>query len=309
MTPEPRINDTPENEAVRRLDGIALLPAAATLGSLICGVLALLCCLMAIRSEYSASYPALPRESLAAFFPTYVSVGAYLIVLAMVFDALDGRLARLTRRTSEFGAQLDSMADVVSFGAVPVALFLTLLLQLSDVGRGEPIVQMLEWRLALPCALVYASCAAIRLARYNAENVKTESSLRAFTGLPVPGAAAAVVSLLVLHEDLVHNARGTFLEQWAWAIRWSIGPVLFGLGLLMVSRLDYVHVVNVYVRRERPLSHLVWLVVLIGVGWYSFQVLLVVVSFTYVISGLVLNVMRRRALGEPSAPRSHSGVN
>lgn len=299
-----------EPEAQKRLYGVALLPAAATLGSLVCGVFALLCCLLAIRSEYSTSYPSIPRESLALFFPTYVSVGAFLVVLAMVFDALDGRLARLTRRTSEFGAQLDSIADIVSFGAVPVALVLTLLLQLSDAAHGVPAVQKLEWRVALPCALVYASCAAIRLARYNAENVKTESSLKKFSGLPVPGAAAAVVALLVLHEELVHDARGTFLEQWAFVVRWSLGPVMFALGLLMTSRLDYVHVVNVYFRRERPPMHLVWIVVLIGVGMYSFHVLLVILAFAYVISGIVLNLTRRGEATAGPAPRAgaiHSG--
>jgi CDP-diacylglycerol--serine O-phosphatidyltransferase len=241
-----------------------------------------------------------PRGNLTGFIPTYISLGAYLVVLGMIFDALDGRLARLTRRTSEFGAQLDSMADVVTFGAVPTALYLTLLLQLSDSAGGDAIVQKIEWRLGLLCALVYASCAAIRLARYNAENVKTESAVKKFNGLPTPSAAAAVVALLILHEDLVHSARGTFLEQWVWAVRWSMGPVLFALGLLMVSRLNYVHVINAYFRRERPPTHLVGLVVLIGIGWYSFHVLLVLLAFTYVISGIVLSIKHRRS-GERAA--------
>lgn len=311
---ESRLPDLPEliepENGARPLYGVSLLPAAATLGSLICGILALLCCLLAIRSEYSTTYPPAPRESLAGVFPTYISAGAALVVLAMVFDVLDGRLARLTRRTSEFGAQLDSMADVVSFGAVPAALFLALLLQLSDSTHGAAIVQRVEWRIGLVSALVYASCAAIRLARYNAENVKTESAVRKFSGLPAPAAAAAVVALLILHEDLVHSARGTVLERWAWAVRWSIGPAMFALGLLMVSRLDYVHVVNVYVRRERPPTHLVWLVVLIGVGWYSLQVLLVVLAFTYVISGIVINLLRRREARPAAASgQTRIGVN
>jgi hypothetical protein len=62
----------------------------------------------------------------------------------------------------------------------------------------------------------------------------------------------------------------------------------------MVSRLDYVHVFNVYVRRKRPPIHLVWLIVVLGVGWYSFELLLVVLAFAYVISGLVLGLIRHR---------------
>jgi len=66
------------------------------------------------------------------------------------------------------------------------------------------------------------------------------------------------------------------------------------VGLLMVSRLDYVHVFNVYVRRQQPPTHLVWLVVIIGLGWYSFELLLVVLACAYVISGLIWNLIRWR---------------
>ncbi len=277
----------------RRLIGISLLPAAATLGNLLCGFLAVFCCLLAMRAEYSGQAHVFHR--LEQVFPTHIAAGAYLIVLAMIFDALDGRLARLTRRTSEFGAQLDSLSDIVSFGVAPAALFVTLLLR---PALGEPINQpdASRWqiRIGMACALVYLSCAAIRLARYNAENVKTESSQHRFSGLPSPGAAAAVVALLALHEELRQTGYALWGVDWANVSRWVIALTAFAVAILMVSRLDYVHVFNVYVRRKHPPTHLVWLIVVLALGWYSFELLLVVLAFAYVLSGLLLGVFRRR---------------
>ncbi len=297
-------------EPRRPLLSVALLPSAATLGNLLCGVLAIMCSLLAIRAAYFDAGPKTANPHLLAWFPTYIAVGAYLIVLAMVFDALDGRLARIARHTTEFGAQLDSIADVVSFGTAPAMLLLALLLPLAVPAQGEPIVGKLEWRLGLLGALVYVSCAAIRLARYNAENIKEEAAQPKFRGLPAPGAAAGVVALLVLHEDLVFEQVALFGYDWAGVVRHSLGVVAFLLGMLMVSRLDYVHVFNQYVRREHPPIHLVGLVVLAGIGIFSPQILLVVLASAYVLSGILLRLRRGRSAREPTeAPETRSHVD
>lgn len=286
----------------RRLIGISLLPSAATLGNLLCGFLALTCCLLSIRAEYTETFAVQPRvffPRIDQVFPTHIAVGAYLLVLAMIFDALDGRLARMVRRTSEFGAQLDSIADIVSFGVAPVALFLTLLMRPEIEAVEEvPEASRVLWRMSILSVLVYVSCAAIRLARYNAENVRDESAQKKFSGLPTPGAAAALIALLILHESLYAKELGgaatVWTVDWAGVVRWVIAVFTFGLGILMVSRLDYVHVFNMYVRRHHPPTHLVWLLVVVGLAWYSPPVLLVVLAYAYVISGLVLNIRRRR---------------
>jgi CDP-diacylglycerol--serine O-phosphatidyltransferase len=282
----------------RRLIGISLLPAAATLGNLLCGFAAIFCCLLSVRAEYAPDgfnvQPRVLLTRLEAVFPTHIAAGAYLIVLAMVFDALDGRLARMTRRTSEFGAQLDSLSDVVSFGVAPVALFITLMMRPAlGADASEPDVSRLEFRVGMVCALVYLSCAAIRLARYNAENVKSEAGQKTFSGLPSPGAAAAVVSLLALHEHLRHLDSHLWGVNWADVSRWLIAATAFTTGLLMVSRLDYVHVFNVYIRRRHPPTHLVWLIVILGLGWYSFELVFVVLAFGYVIGGALAGTLRR----------------
>jgi CDP-diacylglycerol--serine O-phosphatidyltransferase len=272
----------------RRIDAVALLPSAATLGNLLGGVFAILFCLLSIRGLFGDVPLREFGPRLSELFPSYLAVGAYLLLLSMLFDALDGRLARLARRTTEFGGQLDSVADIVSFGAAPALLFLTLLLHRTVLPGGEAgPVGRIEWRLGLVGALVYVSCAAIRLARYNVENVRGESGQKKFSGLPVPGAAAGMATLLILHEDLIRSE----IPEWAATIRLGFGPILLGLGLLMVSRLDYVHVFNVYVRREQPPSHLIAIVVFFALAWWWAQILLVALAFTYIVSGLVLNIV------------------
>jgi CDP-diacylglycerol--serine O-phosphatidyltransferase len=288
----------------RRLSAISLLPAAATLGNLLCGFLAVFCCLLSVRAEYAEHYALQPRffyPRLEQLFPTHIAAGAYLIVAAMIFDALDGRLARITRRTSEFGAQLDSLSDIVSFGLAPAALFVTMLLRPAvDAVAGEPDASRAEFRVGMMCAVVYLSCAAIRLARFNVENIKSEAAQRAFSGLPSPGAAAAVAALLALHEHLRKAGFAGWGVDWANVARWVIAAALFCVGLLMVSRLDYVHIFNVYARRRHPPSHLVWLIAILGLGWYSFELLFVVVAWAYAISGPVIHFVRRR--GDPPTP-------
>lgn len=296
--PEPL--ESIEEEPSRPLRAIALLPSAATLGNLLCGALAILTCLLSIRAEYHQMPPVKPPPAwlaplIAELFPSFVTGGVYLIVLAMIFDALDGRLARLARRTSEFGAQLDSLADVVSFGLAPAFLFLTMLLRLAVPAEGEPVVAKLEWRLGVFCALVFVSCAAIRLARYNAENVRGEAAKTKFTGMPVPGAAAGFCGVLLLHEELVRFHPTLAGVEWAHIVRWAIGPAAFALGLIMVSRIEHIHVFNVYVRREHPPMHLVWLVAMAILAFYWFQLLLILVAMAYIFSGVIMNLLRWRA--------------
>ncbi len=268
-----------------RLRAVALLPAAATVGNLLCGVLALLCALQSLNGSGT------PR-AVGEWLPSWTAAGAYLIVLALVFDALDGRLARLTRRTSEFGAQLDSLADVVSFGVAPMMLYLALLMS-GDAGT-------IEWRLSLAGVLVYVSCAAIRLARYNAENTRSDLAQRRFSGLPVPGAAAVFASLLLLHEDFRHLEN---LSGPATALRLLLSPCALALAALMVSRLEHAHLFNTYVRRDQPLHHLVWLVAVLVLLWFWPALVLALASLLYVSSCVAIALSRRRR-AQPGASAS-----
>jgi CDP-diacylglycerol--serine O-phosphatidyltransferase len=290
LTPPP-----PVGKLRRRLAAVNLLPTIATLGNLLCGTAALLCGFFAIRAPYYV--PAVPPHVpgwLAELCPTYVAGACYLIVLALVCDALDGRLARMTRRTSEFGAQLDSLSDVVSFGVAPALLMLTVVLNADQLWYTSRF----GWRLVVLAALTFVTCAALRLARYNVENTRADVGHRLFSGLPTPGGAAVLIGLLLIHEDP---------EMSGWTkvpLEWVLPPVALALGFLMVSRLDYLHVLNVYTRRRRPLWHLVGLLVIVAVGWRSPPVLIAGLACAYVISGLVVGRRRGAALhvGPPPAP-------
>ena len=151
-----------------------ILPSLFTLSSIFCGFYATVLCLGDADSE---SYY---RASL-------------LIVFAMFFDLMDGRVARLTKTQSAFGVQIDSLADVVSFGVAPALL----VYQWS--------LQSLEW-LGLVAAFAYVACGAIRLARFNVLAMSKKGGPKKpgkyIIGLPIPGAAGGIVALIIVNHAL-----------------------------------------------------------------------------------------------------------
>src|SRR3954447_5614259 len=172
---------------------VYFLPSMATLGNAVCG----------FGAMYVAAFDStnVGNDPWAKWFATpKFLAAAYMIFLAMVFDALDGRLARFTRHTTDFGGQLDSLADVVSFGAAPA--FIALLLFKNE----GPFVPFVVSRLIWGMGAVYFACAAIRLARFNVSNEHGEQHHYSFLGLPSPGAAGAVVAFILMQQDL---------RQWA----------------------------------------------------------------------------------------------
>lgn len=268
---------------VRRLKAVAVLPALATLGNLICGLGAIYMCLLSSQAGGSdLSIQTLNSLRMERWFPTYLAIGAYLVFLAAMFDGIDGRLARLSRKTSEFGAQLDSMADIVSFGVAPALLALTVARPLLPIPMlTEPA--RLWWRVEWVMIAGYVCCAALRLARFNVENVEDEAAHRTFKGLPSPGAAATVIGLVILHEDII-RAYGV---DWASTVLSRAMPLLALMaGLLMVSRLRYVHLVNYLLKGRRPFSHVVVLLFATLVGAVvKPQLTIAILGVAYAISG------------------------
>jgi CDP-diacylglycerol--serine O-phosphatidyltransferase len=196
---------------------IAAVPSMLTLGNLLCG----------FHAVYFASKGT----------PQGLELAAWMVLLAMVFDAVDGLAARLTHVESRFGAELDSLADVVSFGAAPAFLVAVLSAQ-ADLQH-----QRLVW---MSC-MVYVVCAALRLARFNVQTGLDEESHRSFTGLPSPVAAGQVVSLVILHIHL--------LETYKWTIVSRLLPTIaFFAGALMVSRVPYPHLVSRLLRRRHTFA-------------------------------------------------------
>jgi len=190
--------------------GIYLLPNAFTTAALFCGFYAIVMA-MTQRFEHSA---------LAIF-------------AAMVLDSLDGRVARMTNTQSEFGAQYDSLSDMISFGAAPALV----VFEWSLKGMGK-------W--GWLAAFVYCACAALRLARFNT-NIGVVDK-RYFQGLPSPAAAALVAGFILLMEDL--GFKGSHLS--GGALSWSAWSITLMAGLTMVTNVPFYSFKDVNFRSAVP---------------------------------------------------------
>ncbi len=167
------------------------------------------------------------RFALLADWPTAVTC----VVFAMIFDVLDGRAARMLGADTRFGAQLDSLADLVSFGVAPGVIMYTW--SLSRMGVGGWIA-----------ALIFCACSAIRLARFNVQSVRDEGASKSnpyFTGLPTP--AAACMMLLPMLVSFQWN--GQIVRE-----PWVVGTMIAITSALMVSRLPTPSVKHMRISRE-----------------------------------------------------------
>src|SRR5438094_7711222 len=176
---------------------IYFLPSLATLGNAVCGFAAMYVAALAAGAMENGGSTFAFRDPWTRWWAEHgIVAAAYLIFLAMVFDALDGRLARFTRHTTDFGGQLDSLADVVRFGAAPA--FVALELFRVEVGYVPIVLSRLIWAIGA----LYFSCAAIRLARFNVSNEHGEQHHFSFLRLPSPGAGGAVAAWIIMQQDL-----------------------------------------------------------------------------------------------------------
>jgi len=234
----------------RRLKYIAVLPSFITLMNGVCGFFSII---FASRGQdLSWSLSAVRDINMTSF-----SMAGYLIILAMVMDMLDGRVARLTRTTSSFGGQLDSLSDAISFGVAPAFLMLKLVeSHLDGINSGFSMYSALINRGIFFSAILFAMCALIRLARFNVENEEDEEAHMNFAGLPSPAAAGVVVSLVIFHQYFVSqvNSRASFiLENLEIITSLSLPLVTLLTGILMVSRIRYPHLPNWLFRGKKSL--------------------------------------------------------
>lgn len=313
MAPEEEIRYRKKLRLRRRrkralIRSIYLLPSTATLGNAVCGFAAIYICSLTEGRDPWTQYFAQPEHRF--LFP------AYFIFFAMLFDALDGRLARFTRHTTDFGGQLDSMADAISFGVAPAILML-------QVCRLLPVYFDTYFDVALPyvctraiwaVGAIYACCAAIRLARFNVSNQHGEQHHYSFLGLPSPGAAGGVAALVLMYlamwenyQEMSHAGQtGTALAFWKWGslLMLSLLPAMtLALGLLMVSTVRYPHVVNRWLRGKKSVGRLVVMLILIGcvIAFHRYAIALGMLIFA--LWGFVAWVWgRTRREGTPAKP-------
>jgi CDP-diacylglycerol---serine O-phosphatidyltransferase len=225
-------------EQLRAVLAVPVVPTLLTLGNVVCGLGSIT---LAAKSATAAG------NSNSLYWATM------LIFAAMVFDMLDGAAARVTRQCSQFGVQLDSLCDVVSFGVAPAFL----LLQHAPWGYHPRVLWVI--------AALYLVCAVLRLARFNVETSSSDSHSW-FSGLPSPGAAAVVASF-----SLVLAGEALLMPDWlrslmanekmiTGALRHALPIMTVAVSILMVSRVRFPHIAVQSLRGRRRFQQLVQII-------------------------------------------------
>ena len=252
VVPEPRRRRIPPLRS-----GVYILPNLITTGGLVAGFYSIIC-------THDGRY----------------RTAAYMIVLAQICDMLDGRIARLTRATSSFGVQYDSLADLIAFGVAPG--FLVYTWALTPWGRWGWLA-----------ATGYVVCAALRLARFNVQVGTVEK--RFFVGLPSPAAAQVVASTVLLFYWV--GGQGTPTKHVLMLL------VIFAVAVLMVSEIRYFSFKEFHVHQRHPFPVLLALiaVALLTIGAHQPMLFLGMTGFAMSgpLSGFWRSVQKRRRRNRP----------
>jgi CDP-diacylglycerol--serine O-phosphatidyltransferase len=237
---------TGESESPLRR-GVYILPNLLTTGGLFAGFYSVI---STLRGEYE--------------------LAAIMIFVAHLFDGLDGRVARLTKTTSRFGIEYDSLADLVAFGVAPgILVYVWALAPWGNWG----------WL----AASLYVTCGALRLARFNVQVDSVEK--RAFVGLPIPAAADMVAATVLLYyffggEGATHKHVILLL-------------VIYTLAVLMVSSIPYYSFKDIHWRRRQPFWMLILLIIALKLAIAQPQIVLFSATSLYMLSGPSLWAIRR----------------
>ncbi len=229
----------------RERKGIYILPNLFTSASLFGGFYAIIA---SIQGRYEAA--------------------AIAIVISCVFDVLDGRIARITRTTSLFGKEYDSLSDLVAFGVAPGILAFQW--ALHSFGR-------LGWL----AAFMYVICGALRLARFNVQ--KNTLDVNSFKGLPIPSAACFIASTILLTSAI------NGIEKYKSLL---IIVMIYTLSFLMVSSVDYLNFKKFDIRNQKPFNVLVSIILIFLVIAYRPKIMLFIIMLLYILSGPVITLYR-----------------
>jgi CDP-diacylglycerol--serine O-phosphatidyltransferase len=203
--------------------------------------------------------------SLISSIEAHFEFAALLIAIAFIFDGLDGRVARLSRSSSQFGVELDSLSDVVAFGAAPAALAYSWALR--PLGAIAVVISGL-----------YVVGAALRLARFNVQTGSVDK--RRFVGLPVPGAALMLAGFVLAYSYFEFNSPH--------ALMIIMAPVTLALAGLMVSRVPYPSFKGIDFRQTTPME-LMFIVVLVAAMLLAMpQFTTFLLAAAYVLSGPIM---------------------
>jgi len=256
--------DRPRTKARARLRrGIFLLPAMMTSANLLCGYYAVVAALMGTPEDFNHAAKA--------------------IGIAIVFDSLDGRVARMTGTNTEFGVQFDSLADVVSFGVAPAVL--------AYAWGVRSVANLVPWvgRFGWLCCLAFLLCCAWRLARFNVQGMAPGGS-KYFVGMPTPAAAGVIASIVhAFRKDGPLGVGGPLLDTY-WSVAWLLLAV--ALAGLMTSKIRFYSFKDLPWGKKQP-GFLILLLAIIGaVIWNFSEWALLTIACSYAIAGVTLHVVR-----------------
>ena len=282
----------PASPERRRRRAAYALPTLFTAGNVFLGFVAIMKCLQGAMLATSGNTGPNPHFSLAAL----------VIGLAVILDGLDGRIARMTNTTSDFGREMDSLADVITFGIAPAVLAFAWGVQFAIV----PILHDHLHRGGYFFSFLFLLCGAARLARFNIQKNPVPKNpgrpdRKYFVGLPIPAAAALLAAV-------VYAADGGPLLYWPFTVAWL--ALLALLSFLMVSTWRYQSFKDVQLLRPRsPLTIILWGALIYAV-WHYPEPTLLAMTVSYVASGIIIRlggILRRRSHHPPPQPEHQIG--
>jgi CDP-diacylglycerol---serine O-phosphatidyltransferase len=268
--------------------GLYVLPMLFTIGTLICGYIAILETLKATTAMMAGGAAA--DLSRFAFDSAAKAIG-----WAWVFDGFDGRIARWTNSASDFGREFDSLADVIAFGVAPALLAFAWGVRPVEQALGPVWSEHLRYGGWL-ITFAFVICGAARLARFNIQSLRPTTDRRHFVGLPIPAAAGVIAAVIHCRKDAIYD--------WNWGMAWLALVAL--LSFLMVSRVRYPSFKNVDLGRARQYV----VVILLGlfclfVYLYS-EIALLLFTVGYMMSGPTARLLSRHRPSPPSPQEVHA---
>jgi CDP-diacylglycerol---serine O-phosphatidyltransferase len=245
------------NHRLRR--GIYILPSIFTVANLLCGYYAILATLEGSTADFDNA--------------------ARAIGIAILFDTLDGRVARAMGTNSEFGKQFDSLADVVSFGIAPA--FLAYAWGVRAAAAAGSSLELHLIQLGWLIGFFFLGCCAWRLARFNIQGMAPGGN-RYFVGMPTPAAAGMIAASVHGFTNPISDVRVSLL--------WLL--LVLVLGILMASQVRYYSFKDIQWARRQPSLAVVLMVLLIGAIVLFSQIVLMLIASAYLIHGVVLQLVR-----------------
>ncbi|MGH9801703.1 MAG: CDP-diacylglycerol--serine O-phosphatidyltransferase [Blastocatellia bacterium] len=292
------VQPNPPRRGIKK--GIYIIPSAFTIGNILCGFYAVI--------NAAKAYQLLDQPEQAgqlAQATRLFDYAARAIGIAFLLDGLDGRIARMTKATSDFGVELDSIADVLTFGIAPAVMAYTW-------GYGStPGLERIAWGVSF----FFLICGALRLARFNvmarsprfSEPGKSPKlDKRYFVGLPIPAAATMLASVIHFAPRPLPTFKADILVIYSWSL--IVG--MAALAVLMVSTFRYTSFKNIGLKSNKPFITLPLLSLLVAGIWFYSQWVLLILTTIYISHGpaiklwnLITRPFRRpTSAEEPSKP-------